>query len=119
MRNDREVLLKVFQKEGKYITYGIFKLKIGNKGYLSNITCSGSANKRNSIRNQFRRIRCGGGRRCTAVLLLCIMGVLLISCPAGDILAANESTYNKDGLIVQYRDNDAAADMLKTMDFQV
>lgn len=54
-----------------------------------------------------------------AVLLLCIMGVLLISCRAGDILAANVSTDNKDGLIVQYRDNDAAADMLKTMEFQV
>ncbi|WP_276662524.1 hypothetical protein [Syntrophomonas wolfei] len=47
------------------------------------------------------------------------MGVLLISCRAGDILAANVSTDNKDGLIVQYRDNDAAADMLKTMEFQV
>lgn len=47
------------------------------------------------------------------------MGVLLITCQAGDILAANLSIDNKDGLIVQYRDNDAAADMLKTMDFQV
>lgn len=55
----------------------------------------------------------------TAVLLLCITGGVLITFQAGDILAANASTYNKDGLIVQYQDNDAAPDMLKTMDLQV